>query len=83
MDYELSRHAERRMRERDIRQEWLELAFQRPVLIKRDEIDPSVEHRLVAIEEVGGRVLRVVCDPKVSPIRVITVHMDRSPKGKL
>jgi hypothetical protein len=31
----------------------------------------------------GARVLRVVCDPRTMPLRIVTVHFDRSMKGKL
>ena len=83
MDYELAVHAQRRIDEREIRIEWLELALEHPTLTLKDADDPSLEHRFVAIEEADNRVLRVVCDPIVFPIRVITVHFDRRMRGKL
>lgn len=42
-----------------------------------------MEHRLAAIAEQGYRVLRVVCDPRATPLKIVTVHFDRSMKGKL
>ncbi|EAZ93103.1 DUF4258 domain-containing protein [Crocosphaera chwakensis] len=36
-----------------------------------------------SIPEFGNRVLRVVYKPTENPIKVITVHFDRSMKGKL
>ena len=27
------------------------------------------------------RILRVVCDPRAAPLKVVTVHFDRSQKG--
>jgi hypothetical protein len=29
------------------------------------------------------RVLRVVCDPRQNPLKIVTLHFDRSMKGKL
>ena len=83
MKYELSRHASTRLRERKIALAWLERAITQPERTAPDEDDPALEHRLVAISESGYRVLRVVCDPRATPLKIITVHFDRSMKGKL
>lgn len=83
MRTELSIHAKMRIAERNLRMEWIESALREPDMVIPDEEDPSLEHRLVAIEEREKRVLRVVCDPNVIPVRVVTVHFDRSMKGKL
>jgi hypothetical protein len=81
--YELSEHALIRMRERKIETAWLEQTITRPQQTEPDEDDPGMEHRLASIAECGYRVLRVVCDPRVNPLKIITVHFDRSMKGKL
>ena len=83
MRYELSQHAEQRLMERNIEVGWLEQALEHPALILEDEVDPSLEHRLIVIDRYGGRVLREVCTPTTDPIKVVTVHFDRSMKGKL
>ncbi len=83
MKYELSQHALIRMRERKIETAWLEQAMGSPQRTEPDPDDPAVEHRLAAIAERGYRVLRVVCDPRADPVKIITVHFDRSMKGKL
>ncbi|HOX58511.1 MAG TPA: DUF4258 domain-containing protein [Candidatus Paceibacterota bacterium] len=83
MKYELSEHALMRMRERKIESAWLEQALTRPERTEPDADDPGMQHRLAAIAEQGYRVLRVVCDPRAHPLKVITVHFDRSMKGKL
>ncbi|MFZ1221246.1 MAG: DUF4258 domain-containing protein [Chthoniobacterales bacterium] len=83
MKYELSDHARIRMRERKIEPTWLEQAIVRPDRSEPDEDDPAMEHRLAAIAEQGYRVLRVVCDPRVTPLKIVTIHFDRSMKGKL
>jgi uncharacterized DUF497 family protein len=83
MKYVLSTHAQDRLEERGIREEWLLLALGNPALTLPDEEDSMLEHRLVVIEEHGKRVLRVVCNPHVHPIRIVTAHFDRSMKGKV
>lgn len=83
MNYELSCHAEERLRERKIPLAWLEQALTMPDLTEPDPDDPDLEHRLAIIVECGYRVLRVVCHPEADPLKVITVHFDRSMKGRL
>ena len=83
MKYELSEHARVRMRERKIETAWLERAFTTPERTEPDPDDPAMEHRLAAIPEKGYRVLRVVCDPRTTPLKIVTMHFDRSLKGKL
>jgi hypothetical protein len=83
MKYELSQHALIRMRERKIAMAWLEQAITRPEHTELDGDDPGMEHRLAAITEKEYRVLRVVCDPRKEPLKIVTVHFDRSMKGKL
>jgi Domain of unknown function (DUF4258) len=81
--YELSGHALIRLGERKIETAWLEQAVTRPQRTMPDEDNPALEHRLAAIAEKGYRVLRVVCDPRANPLKIVTVHFDRSMKGKL
>lgn len=83
MTYELTEHALIRMRERQIETAWLERALTNPQKTEPDEEDPGLEHRLASIAEKDYRVLRVVCDPRVVPLKIVTVHFDRSLKGKL
>jgi hypothetical protein len=83
MKYELSEHAASRMRERKIKTAWLEKVITNPQRKEVDPDDPGMEHRLPAIAERDYRVLRVVCDPRQRPLKIITIHFDRSMKGKL
>jgi hypothetical protein len=80
--YELSQHALTRLQERKIESAWLEQVISQPDKTEPDLDDPAVEHRLAAIAERGYRVLRVVCNPRATPLKIITVHFDRSVKGK-
>jgi hypothetical protein len=54
-----------------------------PQRTEPDPDDPEIEHRLAAITERDYRVLRVVCDPRQDPLKIVTLHFDRSMKGKL
>ena len=83
MKYELSQHALIRIREREIEIAWLEQAITKPQRTEPDEDDLGMEHRLAAIVEKDYRVLRVVCDPRQEPLKIVTLHFDRSMKGKL
>ena len=83
MKYELSAHALIRIQERKIEISWLEQALTKPQRTEPDAEDPALEHRLAVIAEKDYRVLRVVCDPRSDPLKVVTVHFDRGMKGKL
>jgi hypothetical protein len=84
MKYELTEHARESLRKRSvIRMEWLERALAQPRKVELDTIDPELEHRLVRIDEYGGRVLRVIVNKVRNPIRVITVYFDRAMRNRL
>lgn len=72
---EFSRHAEDMLRERNIPKEWAYRAVQSP-----DQHEVGADgntHYLKAIPERANRVLRVVVNRQVSPLRVVTVFFDR------
>jgi hypothetical protein len=52
-------------------------------MVEGDRDLPNLKHRLGAIEEYGGRVLRVIIDVDVEPVRVVTAYFDRTMRGKL
>lgn len=83
MDYILTVHAEKVLAERDIPIEWLERVLAEPALREPDPGDPSLERRYLPIPEREGRVLRVIVDPTVVPIRVVSVFFDRTKRGQL
>lgn len=83
MKYELSKHAQTRVGQRKIEVAWLERVIANPQRTEPDPDDPGIEHRLAAIAERDYRVLRVVCDPRQDPLKIVTLHFDRSMKGKL
>lgn len=83
MEYDLSHHAAEMLRRRGIQREWMELALASPQRVERDPDDPAIVHHLRTIEACEGRVLRVLYNETVTPVRVVSVFLDRRMKGKL
>lgn len=83
MEYELTKHAQKALDEREIRLEWMDRTLSAPELVLNDPDSAVVERHYRRIPEFGGRVLRVVVDTSVEPNRVVSVFFDRAMKGKL
>ena len=83
MNYALTEHARKVLVERQIPVEWLERALHEPVLREPDPNDASLERRYRPITEFDGRVLRVVVNISVEPVRVVSVFFDRRMRGRL
>lgn len=83
MSYELTRHARDVLDERDIPAAWMERALASPALVEPSATDPTLESRFVRIAEHGNRVLRVVVNKSVVPLRVVSVYFDRTMKDRL
>ena len=83
MKFELTKHAQKALDEREIPVEWLERTFAGPGLVLPDPDDATVERRFLRIPEFGGRVLRVAVNTTVEPNRIVSVFFDRKMKGKL
>lgn len=83
MEYQLTQHARNSIAERRIPIAWIERVLANPERRMADPYDAALEHRLGAIDEFAGRILRVVVDPTIVPLRVVTVYFDRGMKGKL
>lgn len=83
MEYTLTQHALDVIKEREIPIEWIERVLKAPTLTEPDQKDNALEHRLGLISEYSNRVLRVIVNTWVDPIRVITVYFDRDMKGEL
>jgi len=81
--FALSAHAKVVMVERSIKLEWLERVLHRPEKVEADKEDADLKHAMGRIPEHGNRVLRVVYNGSVRPVRVVTVYFDRAMKGKL
>jgi hypothetical protein len=83
MQYVLTIHAADALGKRKIQREWLERALNTPGRTVPDPVDPALEHRLAIIPEHDNRVLRVLVNTHVNPVRVVTVYFDRTVRGKL
>ncbi len=83
MKFELTKHAQKALDEREIPMEWLERTFTAPELSLPDPDDARVERRFRRIPEFGGRVLRVAVNTTVEPNSILSVFFDRKMKGKL
>lgn len=75
IEYEFSEHAYDMLKERNIKKEWVKLAMEVPE--KRELKEDGTIHFIKAIEEYGGRFLRVVVQPDAKPLRIITIFFDR------
>lgn len=70
-----SKHTRDVMRERKIPEEWVMRTLAVPD--QTDSPPDGTIHYIKAIPEHGGRFLRVVMNPDVTPRRVVTVFFDR------
>ena len=82
-EFSLSTHAEIVIKERSIKREWLEKVLATPEKTESDKDDPALKHVLGRIPEHGGRVLRVVYNDSMKPLRIVTAYFDRAMKDKL
>lgn len=80
--YQLTRHAETAVFKRKIEIAWIERALTDPEWRKVDASKPGLMHAFVRIAERNDRVLRVVYNATVHPVRVVTVYFDRRLRGK-
>ena len=81
--YELSAHAAKVIAARNIELAWVERVLASPDRIEPGTLAPELTNSLGKIAERDGRVLRVVYNASVEPLRVVTVYFDRGLKGKL
>jgi hypothetical protein len=83
MNYALSDHAKTVIADRRIEISWLDATLSEPTRTEPDATDADLEHRLSAIPERDGRVLRVIINTTCKPVRVVTAYFDRAMRNKL
>jgi hypothetical protein len=71
-----------RLERRGLDRSWIEATVSEPDWREPDPSDHDVERRFRAIEEAGGRILRVACVETDNEIRVITALFDRNARLK-
>ena len=77
MRYELSHHAAEMLCRRGIQKHWLEETLDSSHQVAADANNPNIVHRFRVIEECDRRVLRVLYNRSVSPVRVVSMLVDR------
>lgn len=83
IEYALTKHAETMLKERGIQLEWLERILLNPVQQHVDLTDPALKHAIGPIAENGDRLLRVIYNETVKPLRIITAYFDRTLRKSL
>ena len=83
INYELTQHARDVLVKRKIKITWLEQVLTFPQRVETDVTDPMLEHRIAEISEYENRVLRVIINSHINPIRVVTLFFDRKIRGKI
>ncbi len=76
MEFKLSDHAEKRIRQRKIKLEWIAAALDNPDNIENDADDPILLHALKLIPEKGFKRLRVVYNETKHPWIIITAYFE-------
>ena len=76
-EFELSEHARTVLVARDIDVAWVARILSQPLRTEDDPRDPSLRHALGPIVERDGRVLRIVYNHAVQPVRLVTAFFDR------
>ncbi len=75
VEYEFSEHAYEMLKERNIKNEWVDKTIGEPD--DKESKDDGTIHYLKAIQEFEGRILRVIINPDVEPLRRVTLFFDR------
>jgi hypothetical protein len=76
----LTRHAQEAIDKRQISVDWIDRTIAAPDFTAPDPNEPSLTRSFKAIDEAGGRILRVVYRPEENDIVIVTVHFDRDAK---
>jgi hypothetical protein len=76
----LTKHAEEAFEKRKLDPDWIDRTVEAPDFVHADPDDPTLTRSFRAIDEAGGRILRVVHRPKGNDIVIVTVHFDRDAK---
>ncbi len=76
MKFRLNDHAEKRIRQRKIKLEWIEAAIETPDKIENDAEDHTLAHALKAIPERGSKRLRVIYNETTEPVTIATAYFE-------
>lgn len=76
INFEFSAHSLDMLKEREIKEEWVDLTLKSPDKIENRE--DGTTHFIKSIFENGGRFLRVITNQNVNPNKVVTLFFDRN-----
>lgn len=76
MEYRISDHAAKRMKQRKVLPEWVATALEHPDSTETDQEDPTLLHALKAIPDRGFKVLRVIYNETTEPVTVVTAYFE-------
>jgi hypothetical protein len=76
MEFKLSDHAQKRIQQRKIKLEWVDVAITYPDQIEEDFEDQSLVHVLKVIPEKGFKKLRVIYNETTKPVTVVTAYFE-------
>ncbi|NLT35541.1 MAG: DUF4258 domain-containing protein [Gaiellales bacterium] len=82
-DAVFTKHALDVLEEREIERRWVLQVVAHPELLVLDAEDTELLHVLARVPDMGGRVLRVIYNRTVIPVRIITAYFDRTMRWKL
>ena len=80
MEIDTSGHFGDMLKERNLKEEWVQLALNKPDSIENH--DDGTTHYVKKIEEFGNRWLRLVINESVDPAKGVTAFFDRRLKRK-
>jgi len=76
VDFRLSHHAKKRINQRKINHDWIQLAIDHVDVIENDTEDPTLLHALIEIPERNFKTLRVIYNETTDPITVVTAYFE-------
>ncbi len=76
MEFKLSDHAQKRIRQRGIKPEWIKAAIDNPDQLEDDVEDSTLAHALKAIPEKGFKKLRVIYNETTGPVTIVTAYFE-------
>ncbi|THF58099.1 DUF4258 domain-containing protein [Pseudothauera rhizosphaerae] len=77
MEFILTEHAKKRLAQRKVRIEWVQVALENPLRTEPDHNDPELAHALLYIPE-RFKVLRVIYKETTHPPFIITAYFEEA-----
>ena len=80
----VSNHAVQQMEKRQIKQTWIREVLINPIAIESDPKDADLKWAFGKVDCQDGltRVLKVVYNDRVTPLKIVTIHFDRKAKKR-